>query len=210
MSLTLKKSLLECDSDKRNILKWALDKPEENFRLRSGVGHSEDIGPGIGHGKRKSRLLGNPARPCTSYAYNPIEEKYRNISVSPRFATLEKILPVSRFHVATHTHYLYPIRDSIVGITARRRTTRKLTRVSYPLLFLNTLPTDSRLIGFLSPTIFLIIWAVICYLVPRYLAQLRQLRCFVSCHMLPMNEKNSIGESKLVVGKVLISDYIAS
>ena len=44
------------------------------------------------------------------------------------------------------------------------------------------LPTDSLLIGILSPTIFLIIWAVICYLVLRHLAQLCQLRCFVSSH----------------------------
>ena len=44
------------------------------------------------------------------------------------------------------------------------------------------LPTDSLLIGFLSPTIFLIIWAVICYLVLRCFAQLHQLRCLVSCH----------------------------
>ena len=69
-------------------------------------------------------------------------------------------------------------------------------RVKVALSYFNTLPTDSLLIafchrrlptnslsiGFLSPIIFLIIWVLICYLVLRYFAQLRQLRCFVSSH----------------------------
>ena len=73
-------------------------------------------------------------------------------------------------------------KDRLKAIICRCATWRVLhVRKNFPIR-VNTLPTDSRLIGFLSPTIFLVIWAVFCYLVLRYLARLRLLRCFVSSH----------------------------
>lgn len=87
----LKMKFLEYDFDKRKILEWCFEQGwRENFRLfspsrslrryrlRNRGTFAEALSA---RRKRKNRLLGNPVRPCTSYAYNPIEEKYRNISL---------------------------------------------------------------------------------------------------------------------------------
>ena len=125
---------------------------EENFRLGSGVGHSEDIALSppppppppreksatfpetlSATGRRKSRLLGNPSRPCTSYM--PIILSKKNTGISPRLSAIclarAKPRKASTFaQTYTYTHYLYntyPICD--FSLLASR--TIKLTDWNY-------------------------------------------------------------------------------
>lgn len=124
------KNLWEYNFDKRNILEWGFEQGwRKNFRLfspsrslrRYRLQNRGTFAEALSaKRKRKNRLLGNPVRPCTSYAYNPIEEKYRNISLLLNLLRSRKSSKLFHGHVHKDD-YLYPIWDFIVSIIAKEK-----------------------------------------------------------------------------------------
>lgn len=130
--LILKRNLLECDFDKRNILEWSLNKAEERtFDSSHRVGHSEDIGSEIG--VRLSRLYQPGEKERVAYwvilfaraQAMPIILSKKNTGISLFFSICFGRENLPTFSMATFIRhkddYLYPIWDFIIDIVAKKK-----------------------------------------------------------------------------------------
>lgn len=130
--LILKRNLLECDFDKRNILEWSLNKAEERtFDSSHRVGHSEDIGSEIG--VRLSRLYQPGEKERVAYwvilfaraQAMPIILSKKNTGISLFFSICFGRENLPTFSMATFTRIIIYILFEISLLISLQRKRRK-------------------------------------------------------------------------------------
>lgn len=130
--LILKRNLLECDFDKRNILEWGLNKAEERtFDSSHRVGHSEDIGSEIG--VRLSRLYQPGEKERVAYwvilfaraQAMPIILSKKNTGISLFFSICFGRENLPTFSMATFTRIIIYILFEISLLISLQRKRRK-------------------------------------------------------------------------------------
>lgn len=132
--LILKRNLLECDFDKRNILEWGLNKAEERtFDSSHRVGHSEDIGSEIG--VRLSRLYQPGEKERVAYwvilfaraQAMPIILSKKNTGISLFFSICFGRENLPTFSMATFTRIIIYILFEISLLISLQRKRRRRT-----------------------------------------------------------------------------------
>lgn len=134
--LILKRNLLECDFDKRNILEWGLNKAEERtFDSSHRVGHSEDIGSEIG--VRLSRLYQPGEKERVAYwvilfaraQAMPIILSKKNTGISLFFSICFGRENLPTFSMATFTRIIiYILFEISLLISLQRKRRRRMEK----------------------------------------------------------------------------------